>query len=183
MIYEVVIINDEIIFDVNFGELRSLSTEADVITLNAPTARCLQLLLEKEGAVVSRDDFMEKVWQARGIVVSQNTFYQNISLLRKSLKKAGLTKDIVMTVRRKGFMLAEDTCIQPYISEEIISEDVIDKVNHTEQNQELQFVITPSSPRHEARSRSSQTLPKWIIILVITLAVLEIISFIIHYVK
>jgi DNA-binding winged helix-turn-helix (wHTH) protein len=30
------------------------------------------------------------LWETRGVVVSQNTFYQNISLLRKSLLKAGL---------------------------------------------------------------------------------------------
>ncbi|ACI11902.1 hypothetical protein KPK_5127 [Klebsiella variicola] len=31
--------------------------------------------------------------------MSQNTFYQNISLLRKSLLKAGLSADIIITVR------------------------------------------------------------------------------------
>lgn len=37
-----------------------------------------------------------------GVVVSQNTFYQNISLLRKSLVKAGLSEDIIITVRQKA---------------------------------------------------------------------------------
>ena len=78
---DTIIINDEVIFCENLFELRSLRSQDDVITLNAPTARCLQLLLDKAGQVVSRDDFLTQVWQARGIVVSQNTFYQNISLL------------------------------------------------------------------------------------------------------
>jgi DNA-binding winged helix-turn-helix (wHTH) protein len=34
----------------------------------------------------------------------QNTFYQNISLLRKSLLKAGLSQDIIVTVRQRGFI-------------------------------------------------------------------------------
>ncbi|MFK5298449.1 hypothetical protein ACI3TF_29155, partial [Klebsiella pneumoniae] len=39
-----------------------------------------------EGALssFSWDEFLAAVWETRGVVVSQNTFYQNISLLRKS---------------------------------------------------------------------------------------------------
>lgn len=107
MAYNLFLINKEIIFDVNSCELRTLKSDGTKVTLNAPTARCLQLLIENGGKVVSRDDFLERVWMARGIVVSQNTFYQNISLLRKSLKKAGLTDEIIVTVRRNGFILAQ----------------------------------------------------------------------------
>ncbi len=46
-----------------------------------------------------------------GVVVSQNTFYQNISLLRKSLVKAGLSEDIIITVRQKGFSVAPNTLV------------------------------------------------------------------------
>lgn len=52
------------------------------------------------------------------MVVSQNTFYQNISLLRKSLLKAGLSEDIIITVRQKGFSVAPDTLVIPLSDEE-----------------------------------------------------------------
>lgn len=105
-------INGEIIFDAHSCELRPLEDQTKITTLHAPTARCLQLLLEKRGEVISRDNFLEVVWQSRGIVVSQNTFYQNISLLRKSLKKAGLSTDIIVTVRSKGFIVPEETRVE-----------------------------------------------------------------------
>ncbi|MRE39622.1 transcriptional regulator [Klebsiella quasipneumoniae] len=112
------IINDEIIFNANMNELRPLSGDGECISLNAPTARCLLLLLQNSGKVISRDEFLSAVWENRGVVVSQNTFYQNISLLRKSLLKAGLSNDIIITVRQKGFSVAPDTLITPLSDEE-----------------------------------------------------------------
>lgn len=106
-------INDGIIFDKNTFELTSLTDVNEVITLHAPTARCLLLLIEKKGEVVSRECFLEQVWHARGVVVSENTFYQNISLLRKSLKKVAPKENIVITVRSRGFIIPENTRIQP----------------------------------------------------------------------
>jgi DNA-binding winged helix-turn-helix (wHTH) protein len=44
--------------------------------------------------------------------VAENTFYQNISILRKSLRLVGLTDDIIVTIRRKGFSLAEGIIIE-----------------------------------------------------------------------
>ncbi|MCZ3531516.1 winged helix-turn-helix domain-containing protein [Klebsiella variicola] len=111
-------INHEVIFNANMNELRPLSGDGECVSLNAPTARCLLLLLQNSGKVISRDEFLAAVWEARGVVVSQNTFYQNISLLRKSLLKAGLSADIIITVRQKGFSVAPDTLIIPLSDEE-----------------------------------------------------------------
>ena len=95
------IINQEIIFNANMNELRPLAGDGECISLNAPTARCLLLLLQNCGKVISRDEF-RRLYGKHGVVVSQNTFYQNISLLRKSLVKAGLSEDIIITVRQKA---------------------------------------------------------------------------------
>ncbi len=95
------IINQEIIFNANMNELRPLAGDGECISLNAPTARCLLLLLQNCGKVISRDEFGGCMGNT-GVVVSQNTFYQNISLLRKSLVKAGLSEDIIITVRQKA---------------------------------------------------------------------------------
>ncbi|WP_281084270.1 winged helix-turn-helix domain-containing protein [Klebsiella quasivariicola] len=111
-------INQEIIFNASMNELRPLSGDGECVSLNAPTARCLLLLLQNSGKVISRDEFLAAVWENRGVVVSQNTFYQNISLLRKSLLKAGLSEDIIITVRQKGFSVAPDTLIIPLSDEE-----------------------------------------------------------------
>ena len=125
------IINQEIIFNANMNELRSLTGNGECISLNAPTARCLLLLLQNKGKVISRDEFLASVWETRGVVVSQNTFYQNISLLRKSLVRAGLSEDIIITVRQKGFSVAPDTMIIPLSDEECENMNRITLMNYS----------------------------------------------------
>ena len=128
------IINQEIIFNANMNELRSLTGNGECISLNAPTARCLLLLLQNKGKVISRDEFLAAVWETRGVVVSQNTFYQNISLLRKSLVRAGLSEDIIITVRQKGFSVAPDTMIIPLSDEECENMNRITLMNYSGNN-------------------------------------------------
>ncbi|MCU6669302.1 winged helix-turn-helix domain-containing protein [Enterobacteriaceae bacterium H4N4] len=183
MVFNLFIINDEVIFDANSYELKSLKNVGEVIILNVPTSRCLHLLIEKKDEVVSRDNFMEQVWQAKGVVVSQNTFYQNISLLRKSLKNIGLTEDIIVTVRRKGFILAADTRIQPLENEKVTLRD--DSLCHGVAVTS-QLIVTDSP--HASSSETAKTplgnqtkLPKWLILLLIIFTVLEITSFIINW--
>lgn len=186
MAFKKVIINDEIIFLENAYELRSVSSQNDVITLNAPTARCLQLLLDKAGQVVSRDDFLAQVWQARGIVVSQNTFYQNISLLRKSLKDAGLTKDIVITVRSKGFILAEDTIIRPVIDEDILhatNDPVLAVQTVKRQEEAISCDVVPYTGEIKNKKPGGKPVPQWLVLLIIFLIAVEIISLTVTYMK
>lgn len=183
MAFKLFIINDEIIFDANSFELKSLHNVGEAVILNAPTSRCLQLLIEKKDEVVSRDNFLEQVWRTRGIVVSQNTFYQNISLLRKSLKNAGLTDDIIITVRRKGFSLAPHIRIQPLEDERIT---LCDSISSALVNEASMMPATRIPPITEAERspipRDSKTnIPGWLIFLLILVIVLEFISLILNW--
>lgn len=180
MVFNLFIINDEVIFDANSYELKSLINLGDVILLNAPTSRCLQLLIEKKDVVVSRENFLEQVWLARGIVVSQNTFYQNISLLRKSLKKIGLTEDIIITVRRKGFILAPHTRIQPVDDQQITlqgnsSPDLaIESSSLLEPGVASTTITETTLPSSDSKAK----IPKWLIFLLVFFIILEITSLI-----
>lgn len=133
------IINQEIIFNANMNELRPLAGDGECISLNAPTARCLLLLLQNCGKVISRDEFLAAVWETRGVVVSQNTFYQNISLLRKSLVKAGLSEDIIITVRQKGFSVAPNTLVIPLSDEECDNMNRV-TLTHYQNNKVVDFI-------------------------------------------
>lgn len=183
------IINNEIIFDANSCRVKGLDDPNEIIILNAPTARCLQLLIDKRGEVVSRECFLEQVWQVRGIVVSQNTFYQNISLLRKSLKKAGLTEDIIVTVRRKGFMLATDTRIQPIEDENSILEAGAAPDMTSDKPQSPLSTVAYKARELNATNAFVQSvnreskMPKWLIVLIIFFIILELISLISGYLK
>ena len=189
------IINQEIIFNANMNELRPLAGDGECISLNAPTARCLLLLLQNCGKVISRDEFL--------VVVSQNTFYQNISLLRKSLVKAGLSEDIIITVRQKGFSVAPNTLVIPLSDEECENMNRV-TLTHYQNNKVVGFIseekekpdthlnlpLIENSSKHgsdlmankpEEGEKASERLhvtfeiPVWLIALIVVMIVINII--------
>ncbi|TYX13669.1 transcriptional regulator, partial [Klebsiella pneumoniae] len=178
------IINDEVIFNMDVNELQPVAgKDHEAITLNTPTARCLQLLLESNGNIISRDEFLSAVWEERGVVVSQNTFYQNISLLRKSLLRAGLTQDVVVTVRQRGFVIATGTVIrqvtlqnefnsaQPLstdVSMRIINDKYIAKIDDTEVQNSVRKTF-------RINGLTSPQLSWWTFIIVAIMAIINII--------
>ncbi len=192
MICNLFIINEEVIFNANVFELRPINNRDEVITLNAPTARCLKLLLERVGQVVSREDFMQEVWQARGIVVSQNTFYQNISLLRKSLQQVGLNADIIATVRGVGFIFSPDARVQ-FVEDEKSPAYVAVNMNSDRAEPHLNTGVINSTLllNNENTNKNLSVhlekthlkIPKWVIVLIIICVALEIFSLILRYIE
>lgn len=105
------IINGIIIFYVEDHRLVKKDDESVDILLNIPASRCLVLLIEREGKIITQKEFFAEVWESHGTYVTQNTFYQNISLLRKCLKTAGLVDDPIKTVPKRGMTLADNIAI------------------------------------------------------------------------
>jgi len=178
MILKKYIINNEVIFDVNLNELVSLLKSGESVLLNIPTARCLLLLLENIGQVVSREEFLEKVWNERGIVVSHNTFYQNISLLRKSLAKAGLSEEAVVTIRQRGFTLASDIIVSPVVVDNTppCNNDDMNVVNRVESAVEL-LPIPPSKENNTKYSDANKKffeVPTWLLLTIIVILGIDI---------
>lgn len=103
------IINGFIEFHPAASTLRNLNDPEKVVVLNSPAGRCLLLLINRNDTIVTQQEFMEIVWEKNGMMVSPNTFYQNISILRKGLRKAGLIEDPVVTIPRVGLTLASGT--------------------------------------------------------------------------
>ena len=111
MIY---IINDEIKFNSSVNKLVSLATTEEV-TLTYPAGKCLCLLLDNAPQVISHQCFFEKVWNCAGTEVTTNTLYQNISIIRRSLRELSTSSEvsgIISTVPRKGFKIHEETNIE-----------------------------------------------------------------------
>ncbi|HHS9880859.1 winged helix-turn-helix domain-containing protein [Klebsiella aerogenes] len=180
MAFSEFIINDEVIFDVNMSELRSVNGSGETINLNGPTARCLQLLIESNGRIISREEFLETVWKTRGVVVAQNTFYQNISLLRKSLLKAGLSKDIIITVRQRGFILATNSVITAVAkTEEEASTQPVATVAQEEKRTEADVQEIKTNERQNenaSRREGAFKLPTWFILMFVIMAATNILS-------
>ncbi|WP_109231685.1 winged helix-turn-helix domain-containing protein [Klebsiella pneumoniae] len=184
MTFNSYIINDEAIFNMDVNELQPVAgKDHEAITLNTPTARCLQLLLESNGNIISRDEFLSAVWKERGVVVSQNTFYQNISLLRKSLLRAGLTQDVVVTVRQRGFVIATGTVIRQvtlqneFNSAQPLSTDASMRIINDKYIAKIDDAEVQNSVRKTFRINglTSRQLSWWTFIIVAIMAIINII--------
>lgn len=77
-------------------------TSGETVTLLSTAAECFKILIDEQGKIVSRKDMKEQVWGRRGVVVSSNTFYQNMLNLRRGLEKAGAGSHLISTHYGKG---------------------------------------------------------------------------------
>lgn len=105
------IIGNCLLFDPVKNTLTMSGSHTGKVVLSKPAARCLVLLIERQGEVISHDDFITEVWGKKGVVVTKNTYYQSISLLRKKLKELGFDDNIIVTLPRRGLMLAKESCV------------------------------------------------------------------------
>lgn len=99
------ILDDKVVFTPDECKLSPLASRGPVIVLNTPVSRLLLTLLENDGAVVPHQEIMRVVWESHGQFVTLNTLYQNVSLLRKNLKRSGLTNFFIRTHPKTGFSL------------------------------------------------------------------------------
>ncbi|MGV8927177.1 MAG: winged helix-turn-helix domain-containing protein [Ewingella sp.] len=145
------ILNGAVEFHPATSTLRDLNDPDNVVVLNSPAGRCLLLLIERVGTIVTQHEFMDIVWAKRGMLVSSNTYYQNISILRKGLKKIGLVDDPVVTIPRIGLTLASGTQIKKLPTEqrvEVCHENAqfIDESSHAQDVKISLPFDTPESP-------------------------------------
>lgn len=113
------IINDFVRFCPVENKFERLDGEGDAVIINSPASRCFLMLLKQQGDVISQQTFMDEVWQKKGVFVAPNTYYQNISILRKGLKSIGLGSNLVVTVPRIGLTLAKSINIKVVSPEEV----------------------------------------------------------------
>lgn len=82
------------------------------VILTATTGRLLIYLLQHKGQVVSKDELLEKVWDAYGLSTSSNSLYKYISDLRAVFRNLGCTDEIIVTVPKLGFMIANSVLVE-----------------------------------------------------------------------
>ena len=87
--------------------------EPTQVTLSNPASQCLLLLIRHHGQVVEREHFFQHVWLNNGVQVTNNNFYQNISLLRRAFKEFGLNDELIITVPKVGVRLSQELEITP----------------------------------------------------------------------
>lgn len=98
------LIEDKIEYSPSNNTLRSLIDDTK-ITLLAAASECLLLLLINHGKLICKKELVYSGWEQYGLHVSDNTFYQNILMLRKGIKCCGIDNEVIKTIPRKGLLI------------------------------------------------------------------------------
>lgn len=146
------IINNIVEFHPAASTLRDINNPDRVVVLNSPAGRCLLLLIDRAGSIVTQQEFLDIVWQSRGMLVSSNTYYQNISILRKGLKKIGFETDPIVTIPRIGLTLASDTQITVRESSPVAPQPAEEQCVEAPAIEEVSASSEPATPVAEAHA-------------------------------
>ncbi|MBV7536132.1 winged helix-turn-helix domain-containing protein [Duganella sp. sic0402] len=84
-----------------FPELRVLLRDGDKIDLGPRAFDVLWMLVEANGALVSKDELIARVWG--GVIVEENNLQAQMSAIRKAL---GTDRDMISTEFGKGYALS-----------------------------------------------------------------------------
>ncbi len=97
-------INSIITFRPDDGAIWINDHEESMQILTVTCSRLLRLLLENHGNVVTRDEILEKVWDAYGLRASNNSLNQYISIVRRHFQMLGITEEVITTIPKVGFV-------------------------------------------------------------------------------
>lgn len=99
------IIDNKVIFYPEEKQLSTLKSGVTVTVLNS-SAQCLELLIQRQGELVTHGELMVAGWGEDAIrKVSNSAYYQSFVSLRKILKKAGCPDNLLLTSRGRGIRL------------------------------------------------------------------------------
>ena len=125
------VINDMVIYHPEQHRLTPLGSRGKETLLNVPASRCLLLMLQRPGVNIIQEEFFKKVWENNGQYVTPNTFYQNISLIRKGIRNAGIRNPVIRTLPKVGLIFTGTVQIinnedyEPVASAKITGEDTL----------------------------------------------------------
>lgn len=80
--------------------------QGEVVSLTKNEFQILQVLFERSGSIVSREDLMKELWNS-DFFIDDNTLSVNVARLRKKLEAVGL-KDFIETKKGVGYGLRHD---------------------------------------------------------------------------
>jgi len=148
------IINGLVCFYSEEHRLEPIGGQGTAIALNVPVSRCLLLLLRRAGDVISQGEFVYEVWESKGQFANANTYFQNIHLLRKALKIAGIEESIIKTVPKEGIRLvASVTYLEEDSEPKAIVTESADSTNGTPspsyEKRIVEDMLEPAAPARQ----------------------------------
>lgn len=99
-----ILIKVDLFFD---PERRIISNGEKELLLTHNMARCLLVLLNHRGAVVSKEILLKEVWEKNGVIVTDTSIRQTLSQLRKSFISLNINEELIYTIPRQGYKLIQ----------------------------------------------------------------------------
>ncbi|MDQ1237467.1 MAG: winged helix-turn-helix domain-containing protein [Wigglesworthia glossinidia] len=108
------IINSLVIFDTVEYNLSLFRKQNRFIKLSHSAGRVLEELIKyrKNCRLISREHLFENIWNVHGLQPSNGNLNQQISLIRKGLRKLGLNSSVIITIPKKGLKLNDQLIIK-----------------------------------------------------------------------
>mgnify|MGYP000327300595 CR=1 FL=1 len=103
-----IIFDNVVLYDRAAAKLMNISDPENIATLTVPANECLAIIIDNSPGVTTQKQLFNDVWEAHGIPINSNTFYQNISILRKAFKQVGIDYDVIVTIPRRGIELSKN---------------------------------------------------------------------------
>lgn len=95
---KIFILSDHVVYD---PFKRTLSRGKRTINLSENESCLLRLLLDK---TISKREVMYEIWESRGTIVTESSYYKLVRQLRLSFKKVELDENLIMTLPRIGIL-------------------------------------------------------------------------------
>ncbi|AHB78352.1 MULTISPECIES: winged helix-turn-helix domain-containing protein [Pandoraea] len=102
-------------FDTDTFALVSRRDDALSVSLGATAGRCLQVLLEADGEIVTKRTLLAQGWEQYGAVVTDNNLSQSIVRIRRALQHLGADPGLLVTLPRIGYRLTGVTRVSPFV--------------------------------------------------------------------
>ncbi|MCU6336881.1 winged helix-turn-helix domain-containing protein [Enterobacter quasiroggenkampii] len=119
------IINEKIVFDTTQNSLTNSETGQSV-TLSISQSHMLEILINSNTEIVTKDKLINDLWDKHGISTSGHTLNQYVSILRKMLSNLGC-EDVILTIPRVGLRINPVITTSSYKTEPLPPERITSK--------------------------------------------------------
>ncbi|HHE6471052.1 TPA: transcriptional regulator [Providencia rettgeri] len=105
-----VLLSEQVVYN---PRKRTLSRGKNIINLSENESCLLKLLLIKTN---SKREVMHEIWEKRGTIVTESSYYKLVRQLRQSFKKIDLDENLIMTLPRVGILYTGEKSEIPELS-------------------------------------------------------------------
>lgn len=109
-IEQTVLLSEQVVYD---SLKRTLSRGKTLTNLTENESCLLKILLTKTS---NKREVMYEIWEKRGTIVTESSYYKLVRQLRQSFKKIELDENLIMTLPRIGILYTGEKSEIPVLS-------------------------------------------------------------------